>query len=50
MDFAAPHAGFVAAAYIISAFVLSTITATIVIRDRRLRAQVEIESELKDKA
>ena len=41
MDFAAPHTGFVAAAYAISALVLIGLAASIVIRDRRLRAEAE---------
>ena len=41
MDLAAPHTGFVAAAYAISALVLIGLAAVIVLRDRRLRAEVE---------
>jgi len=41
MDLAAPHAGFVAAAYGISALVLIGLAAFILMRDRRLRAEAE---------
>ena len=41
MDLAAPHTGFVAAAYVISALVLIGLAAFILMRDRRLRAEVE---------
>ncbi len=39
MDLAAPHTGFVAAAYVISALVLLGLAASILVRDRRLRAE-----------
>lgn len=41
MDLAAPHTGFVAAAYVISALVLFGLAAFILMRDRRLRAEAE---------
>jgi len=41
MDLAAPHTGFVAAAYVISALVLFGLAAFILMRDRKLRAEAE---------
>jgi heme exporter protein CcmD len=41
MDLAAPHTGFVAAAYGISALVLAGLAAVILLRDRKLRAEAE---------
>jgi heme exporter protein CcmD len=41
MDLAAPHTGFVAAAYVISALVLFGLAASILLRDRRLRAEAD---------
>ena len=41
MDLAAPHTGFVAAAYVISALVLIGLAAFILMRDRKLRAEAE---------
>ena len=41
MDLAAPHTGFVAAAYVISALVLFGLSAFIVVRDRRLAAEAD---------
>jgi heme exporter protein CcmD len=39
MDFAAPHAGFVIAAYALSALLIAGLTLYVVIRDRKLRAE-----------
>lgn len=41
MDLAAPHTGFVAAAYVLSALVLIGLAAFILMRDRKLRAEAE---------
>jgi len=41
MDLAAPHTGFVAAAYVLSALVLIGLAAVILMRDRKLRAEAE---------
>jgi len=41
MDLTAPHTGFVAAAYGISALVLVGLAAFILMRDRKLRAEAE---------
>jgi heme exporter protein CcmD len=41
MDLAAPHTGFVAAAYAISVLVLAGLAAFILMRDRKLRAEAE---------
>jgi len=41
MDLAAAHAGFVAAAYAVSALVLIGLAAFILLRDRKLRAEAE---------
>ncbi len=41
MDLTAPHTGFVAAAYGISALVLIGLAAFILMRDRKLRAEAE---------
>lgn len=39
MDLAAPHAGFVFAAYALSALLIAGLTFYVVIRDRKLRAE-----------
>jgi heme exporter protein CcmD len=41
MDLSAPHADFVAAAYVISALVLFGLAAVILVRDRKLRAEAD---------
>ena len=41
MDFSAPHAGFVIAAYAISAIFLAGLVIRVVIRDLALRAEAE---------
>jgi heme exporter protein CcmD len=39
MDFAAPHAGFVIAAYALSALLIAGLTLYVVFRDRKFRAE-----------
>lgn len=39
MDFAAPHAGFVLAAYALSCIFLLGLTIRVIARDRKLRAE-----------
>jgi len=41
MDLAAPHTGFVAAAYVLSALVLIVLATVVLLRDRKLRAEAE---------
>jgi heme exporter protein CcmD len=41
MDFTAPHAGFVIAAYAISALVLAAVIIAIVARDRKMRRDLD---------
>jgi heme exporter protein CcmD len=41
MDFAAPHLGFVAASYAITAIVLAVLCIRILMRDRALRREAE---------
>ena len=41
MDFTAPHAGFVIAAYAISAFVLAAVIISVVGRDRKMRRDLD---------
>ncbi len=40
MDFSAPHMGFVIASYGLSALLIVGLTLYVVLRDRRLRAEV----------
>lgn len=39
MDFTAPHIGFVIAAYGLSAVLLAGLTLSVILRERRLRAE-----------
>lgn len=49
MDFAAAHAGFVIAAYGLSLVVLAGLSASILLRDRRLRAAARrLDGERRD--
>ena len=41
MDFSAPHAGYVIASYEITIVVLGALVATILLRQRRARAQLD---------
>jgi heme exporter protein CcmD len=41
MDFTAPHAGFVIAAYAISALVLAAVIIAVVGRDRKMRRDLD---------